>query len=226
MPGGEKAIHEPWRMAMAYLTGHSACGSTESPMDMLKEISVFQKIPADSLRLVGQMIQNRINAPMTSSLGRLFDAVSFLCGLCTDAAYEGQPAMILEQVMGESAFKPVIYEQGFQFDERDMPVKIDLNTLIQSIVRDIQNHVPVNQISRKFHASLVDLFLRLSQIVSKNTGLYTIVLSGGCFQNRYLMTRLAAALEHEGFKVLTHRYVPCNDGGLALGQAVIAACSG
>ncbi|MFC1569174.1 carbamoyltransferase HypF [bacterium] len=225
MPGGSLVIKEPWRMALSYLYSMQDQDrlEIESWGDHLLTLPAFNKISRDKIFTVIQMIHQNINCPFTSSLGRLFDAVSFITGICENTTFEGQPAMLLEQAMQNPYAKDMIYPNAFEFESHKNPIQINPNHLFQCILEDINDKIPVSKISFRFHCSIVDLFVRLSLIVSEKTGIQTIALSGGCFQNRFLLSRLSNVLIKEGLSVISHHHTPCNDGGLSLGQAVIAS---
>jgi len=158
-------------------------------------------------RRVRPMLQRKINVVPTTSVGRLFDAVASITGLAQENQFEGQAAMLLENEIGSFCT-----EEAYPLDGGDWA------PLISEIVRDRQEGVPVASIAARFHNALVNWILE----VASRVGLKDIVLSGGVFQNRYLTERGAAVLESKGFVVHTHRQVPPNDGGIALGQVVMA----
>jgi hydrogenase maturation protein HypF len=165
-----------------------------------------------------QQIDHRVNSPLTSSCGRLFDGVSALLGLCPSVSYEGQAAVELEMIAdpGEHG----VYE--FSLEDQGEKEIIRLKPVIQGILGDRENGTAASVISGKFHNTLVEIGGAVCQKIRGQGGPRKVVLTGGVFQNRLLSERMKAALEKAGFAVLTHRQVPCNDGGLSLGQAVIA----
>jgi hydrogenase maturation protein HypF len=201
LAGGEAAIREPWRLALAALTDAGVA------LDLLGRIEPSRR------DLVRQLMRTR--APLATGAGRWFDAVAALCGVRDAISYEGQAAIELEAIAapGESA--------AYEFEiERSDPFVIDLRPVVRGIVRDLVRVVPAEIISARFHRTLA-LAIRAA---SKLCGIPTVAFSGGCFQNR-LLTQLAKDfLEEDGFSVLLHRRVPPNDGGVALGQAAVAAC--
>ncbi|RLB60683.1 MAG: carbamoyltransferase HypF, partial [Deltaproteobacteria bacterium] len=211
MPGGDLATKEPWRMALSYL--QSIYGEIPG------SVKVFDGIPVNDLRLVAQATMKGINAPLTSSCGRLFDAVAALLGLRQKVSFEGQAAMQLEMVADPNQ----IQSYPYQLSRDDAQILFDPAQLIDAIIKDMIAGRPVVQISGCFHVSLAEMIEEVCAEVRQSTGLSLVVLSGGVFQN-CLLTRMALArLEKSGFKVLTHSLVPPNDGGISLGQAVIAA---
>ena len=164
------------------------------------------------------MMEKQINSPLTSSLGRLFDAVAAITGLRGQVAFEGQAAMELEMILDAA-------ESG-SYDfywEGDGPCRIATVPIIQAVVRDVERGVSPHTISARFHNTLILLFDQLCRHLRSTTGIDRVALSGGVFQNHRLLVGLAAALKASGFDLLTHRLVPTNDGGLSLGQAVVAA---
>jgi hydrogenase maturation protein HypF len=228
MPGGEKVIREPWRMALSYIYTQFS-NQTSSNLknrdffQYIKRLSFLKEIGMDSVRTIVKMIENNLNPVMTSSLGRLFDGVAALIGLRNVVAFEGQAAMELEMAM-DSYFKKRIEEPGYEFEIiQDRGTLIfSPDNVIRQIVDDVSNKVSASQISLKFHIGLVHLFLHGCRIMRERFQLDTVALSGGCFQNRFLLEKLSDLLEADQFKVLSHSQVPANDGGLALGQAAVA----
>ena len=212
MPGGDAAIREPWRMALSYLQDAFGEGFRDLNLPFLKAI--------DSPRqaVISQMIFRRVNSPLTSSLGRLFDGVAAICGIRNQVNFEGQAAIELEMLAADAADSTYEYEwvEGNSF-------KIPTAPIIRGIVKDLGGGGSVADISAKFHRTLVCLFADICAVIRKEQGLDRVVMSGGVFQNAILLTGLAAELEKRGFTVFSHRLVPTNDGGLALGQAVAAA---
>lgn len=211
MPGGDLATRQPWRMALSYLL--STCG--EIPPDT----RVFAGIAEDELHLVARATAKGINAPLTSSCGRLFDAVAALLGLRQQVSFEGQAAMLLEMIADPSQTRSYPYRL---YDEEGQIV-FDPSALIESIISDQRSGLAVAQTAGRFHVSLAEMVERVCARLRQSTGLQQVVLSGGVFQNCLLTGMTLARLEKSGFTVLTHSLVPPNDGGLALGQAVVAA---
>jgi hydrogenase maturation protein HypF len=211
MPGGAAAIKAPWRMALAYL--QHVYGTSAGEM----ELPFLTNLDASQLQIVLQMAAKGINSPRTSSLGRLFDGVAALMGLRREVAFEGQAAMELEMIADDQPHPPYAYQW------REGQVKqISLAPIIRSVVDDIRLGVPAFVISRRFHQTLIALFGDLCMTIADETGLKRVALSGGCFQNRLLLEGLIETLEEQGLTVFSHQQVPTNDGGIALGQAVVA----
>ena len=213
MPGGDAAIKEPWRMAVSYL--HKIYGEDFLNLDL----PLFQKIGKKKIEFILQMIKKGFNSPETSSMGRLFDGVSALLGICDYATYEGQPAIMLEQWAIENQSENIY---NFEWSKKNGIYQIATSVLIKNLVDDLIHGKSPEQISYKFHLTLVKLFTELCQKLKKETGRNRVVLSGGVFQNITLLTGLQNALKKENFLVYSHEIVPTNDGGISLGQAAIA----
>ncbi|HEY1685762.1 MAG TPA: carbamoyltransferase HypF [Tepidisphaeraceae bacterium] len=206
LPGGEQAVRQPWRMAASYLMDAEAhCDAFAS-----------RQSPAN-LRTVEQMIQKKINSPLTSSIGRLFDAVASLCGLRDIVSYEGQAAIELEALATQSDV-PGVYPYEISF-----ATIVDTRPMIQAIAADVDRKADPCCIARKFHSTLVQIIQDICQRLRKVSGLKTVVLSGGVFMNALLSLETERSLSGDGFVVYCHRKVPCNDGGLCLGQLAVAA---
>ncbi len=219
LPGGDAAVRQPNRSALAILFeiwGEAALERTDlAPIESLGETN---------LRLIGSMLTQKINCPTTTSAGRLFDAVAALLDLRQQAAFEGQAAMLLEFIAAEAeeGCYPIdlrTVSGGGPAETSDPVLEIDWEPMIRAILEDVRTGVGPDTVAAKFHNSLVDAI----ESVASRIGESTIALTGGCFQNRYLATRTARRLRSRGFEVLTHRQVPCNDGGISLGQIAVAA---
>jgi len=214
LPGGAAAIREPWRMAASYLAHHYG-------RDFLKfEIPFVRQLEKAKADVVLRMIEQKINSPLTSSCGRLFDAVAALIGIRQQVNYEAQAAIELEMAIAapgsSDAYSFKVLSGG---DGRI----IGTGPLFEAIVGDLERNVPVGEISRKFHEGLINTFVRIAQQLRDEQGFNRVCLSGGTFHNVYLSERLEAYLSEAGFAVFTHHEVPAGDGGLSLGQALIAA---
>jgi hydrogenase maturation protein HypF len=207
-PGGDKANHEPWRMAISYLQKYAGNDMAAMNLPFLHEIDSEKK------NLIIAAIENNINCPMTSSAGRLFDAVAAMTGLCNYTSFHAEAPMRLEDIMDQD-------EKGsymFEINDQVRPGK-----MIREIATDIKNHLPASVISAKFHRTIVEIIIQISEKINRETGLNKVVLSGGSFQNRFIMEESERRLKLMNFAVYTHRDFPSNDGGIALGQLVIAA---
>ncbi len=214
LPGGEAAIREPWRMALSYLA--AAFGPAFD----------FQKIPSlhpmdpKAMGIVVRMMQRGIQSPLTSSLGRLFDGVAALLGVRQQVRFEGQAAMALEMIADENTRETYACPWT-----PEIPIRIPTAPIIEGIVRDLMDKIPSHRISGKFHATVIEMFSRVCRTVAEETDIRRAALSGGVFQNAILLKGLVDALTRCGFEVYTHSQVPANDGGIALGQAVVAAAT-
>jgi hydrogenase maturation protein HypF len=212
MPGGAAAIQNPWRMALSYL--YTFLGRE----GLMRHLPIFAQAREEKVRVILQQIDQKINSPLTSSCGRLFDAVSALLELCLSVSYEGQAAVELEMIA--SPGERGTYE--FFVEEEEGKEIIRLKPMIEGLLRDIEKGTAHPVISGKFHNTLVKIGLSVCQRIKRQGGPKKVALTGGVFQNRLFSEKMRAALEKAGFAVLLHRRVPCNDGGLSLGQAVIA----
>jgi len=182
-------------------------------------IAWLEQMSAAEIKLLRQIWQRGINAPVTSSCGRLFDAVAALCGLRLEVGYEGQAALELEMAITPGSVEP--YPFPVVADEEVL--LLDWQPMLAAIMADLAGQVPVGVISRRFHDGQAHGVLEVCRLLRKRTGLDLVVLSGGVFQNRYLTEAVSDLLVAEGFDLRRHSLVPPNDGGLALGQAEVAA---
>ncbi|WP_319406201.1 carbamoyltransferase HypF [uncultured Desulfosarcina sp.] len=214
MPGSAAAIREPWRMALSHL--RSAFGEDLGAL----VLPLFRSVNQQQMNVILAMMDKQINSPLTSSLGRLFDAVAAIIGLRGKVAFEGQAAMELEMIADDTASGH--YDFSWE-DHGDDPILISNAPIIRGVVRDVNAGLSPATVSGRFHQTLIILFDQLCRHLRTATGIDRVALSGGVFQNHRLLVGLTAALEKSGFDLLTHRLVPANDGGLSLGQAVVAA---
>ncbi len=214
LPGGAAAIREPWRMAMSHLWASFGA-------DLLKlPIPLFRQIPQTRVLTVLQMMERQVNSPLTSSCGRLFDAVAALINLRQEVNYEAQAAIELEMCRDEAAAGQ---PYPFGLSETGDLLQIDSRPLFRAVVKDLLRSAAAGQISQRFHDGLVEVLAAIARILRKRTSLNTVCLSGGTFQNVYLVDSLQHRLQCEGFEVYTHSQVPAGDGGISLGQAIVAA---
>jgi hydrogenase maturation protein HypF len=214
MPGSAAAIREPWRMAVGHL--RSAFGEELGSL----RLPFLRAMDGRRVATIMAMMEKRINSPMTSSLGRLFDAVAAMVGLRGRVAFEGQAAMELEMILDRSESGSYAFSWD---DPGDGPLCIATASIVRGVVRDLTAGLSPATVSARFHNTLIVLFDALCRHLRRITGIDRVALSGGVFQNNRLLTGMIAALEKSGFDLLTHRLVPTNDGGLSLGQAVVAA---
>ncbi len=215
MPGGEAAIKNPYRLAISYL------------YTLLGEFPFFPflaEVDDTELRIIKQQIDRGINSPLTSACGRLFDAVAALIGVRERVTYEAQAAIELEMAVKIQNPKSKIQIRGYPFgvEEGEDGAVIRLRGLFDALLADLRGGVAVGEMAYRFHVTVAEMIEAMCERIAQETGLRTVALSGGCFQNRLLLALVMLRLREVGLRVLLHRQVPCNDGGLSLGQAVIA----
>jgi hydrogenase maturation protein HypF len=206
LPGGEAAIKEPRRCALGLL--YEIFGDSVFGMTKLAPVSTFER---SELAILQTMLRRKLNVPLTSSVGRLFDAVASLTGLRHVAGFEGQAAMDLEFAL-----------DGVEIDEvypmRLVGSFVDWEMMIRALIEEFVGGVAIGKIAAKFHNTLVEMIIELAH----RAGERRVVLSGGCFQNQYLTERAVRRLREEGFAPYWHQRIPPNDDGISLGQAVAA----
>jgi len=212
LPGGAAAIKKPWRMAVSALYDILGERLLET------ELPFLSSIPRSRLKILIDMIEKGVNSPLTSSCGRLFDAVAAVSGVRNYVAYEGQAAVELEAAADEDRHRSYPVEIRTVEDMNEFPTR----PILQAVLEDVMEGLRLEMISATFHNTLVRLFLEAGRRVRASHHLDRVVLSGGCFQNARLLVDLREALEKNGFQVYTQAAVPSNDGGIALGQAMVA----
>jgi hydrogenase maturation protein HypF len=210
LPGGDKAVMEPWRMAVSAL--YSAYGRDFLVMDL----PFLRQIPSADIEALLNVIDKKINSPLTSSAGRLFDAVSAMLGLCLYSSFDAEAAMRLEAALEDT--HPIHEYYPFQIDE-----EISMNSTFMAIADDIIRAASTTLISTRFHNTIVEIICAAAERLRNQTGINKAALSGGVFMNGYLLEKAEIRLTEMGFETLTHSKIPSNDGGLALGQLMIAA---
>jgi hydrogenase maturation protein HypF len=210
MPGGDRAPEEPWRMGLALL--YQAYGKAMTDLNL----PLFGQVDEKKINLVAEAIDKKINCPLTSGAGRLFDAVAAISGVCVNALFHAEAPMKLESVIDPavSGFYP------FNLD-----IDISFLPAIRKICEDVKTGAGAAIIAAKFHNTIAEASLQLVKKIHTETGIRKVVLSGGTFQNKYLLETLENKLANDNFTVFTHSRVPCNDGGIALGQLAVAARS-
>ena len=216
LPGGDQAIREPWRMAASHLID-----AGQEPAALFGD-----RIPDSSMRMIQTMLQRRLNSPLTSSAGRLFDAVASLAGVRDRVSYEGQAAVQLEWLaMQAPAGGAYPFDlEGVREPQTAVPAWIiDTRPMIRAIAQDAIKRCPAPHIARRFHSTLARMGVAVCNRLRETMGVDVVVLSGGVFMNALLATELSDHLAQEGFRVYRHRLVPPNDGGLSLGQLAVAA---
>lgn len=224
MPGNDQAIRQPWRMALSWLDAAFGDRLWSLPIPFVRHLD------RPRAELLLRAARKNFNSPRTSSCGRLFDAVAALTGLRQTVSFEGQAAMEFEMAMGyqlalTEESKTVRPDESVLSSEQSslQPFVVDPLPLVRAVVAEIRAGVPPAIISHRFHVGLVQLLARTVIRVSCQACLREVVLSGGCFQNRFLQGQLTVSLKDAGLKVYSHRTVPANDGGLALGQIMVAS---
>ena len=215
MPGGAAAIKKPYRMALSYL--YTLLGE-DFPLEGLP----FSHLDSVEFEIIRKQLKQKINTPLTSSAGRLFDAVSALAGIRQEIEYEAQAAIELEMIAPDDVNEEEAGEYPFTIAEKEEMKVVRLGELFAALVRDVKNRVPPPTISLKFHNTIAQIIVQMCKIIAEERGLTQVALSGGVFQNRRLLRLTKAMSKRENLKVLTHRLVPTNDGGISLGQAVVA----
>jgi hydrogenase maturation protein HypF len=223
LPGGDQAIKEPRRTALGFLFE----GLGEAAFEM-GDLAPLHACSSAELTSFKRMLARQLNSPLTSSAGRLFDAVASLAGLRQRVRFEGQAAMELEfaiaDVNTDGAYPLPVLESassksaGTNDSTTTRPALLDWSEFLRSLLADLSHKVPPGVISAKFHNALVEGMVS----VARRVGQERVVLSGGCFQNRYLTERTVRRLREEGFCPYWHQRVPPNDGGISLGQIVAA----
>jgi len=212
MPGGETAIRQPWRMACSYL--YKIFGNDFFKLD----IDFVKKIDKNKWKVLRQMIDSKVNCPMTSSAGRLFDAVSALCGIRSEVEYEAQAAIELEKKI--KGHETGAY--GYRIIKKDKQYVVIFDIMFKEIIKDLKAKVDIGTIAQKFHNTIAAVSVDVCKRISRAVKIDAVCLSGGVFQNKYLLGKTVELLRRENFKVYTHKKVPTNDLGISLGQVVIA----
>jgi hydrogenase maturation protein HypF len=208
LPGGDMAVRRPYRIAIAYLLALSPC---------LNFGALFPLVLTNEIEVIESMVAQGLNTPLTSSMGRLFDAVSAMLGLCNETTYEGQAAIALETAAWQSDVNGRYY---FCLEEGQVRVR----HLLEQVVADRLRGAPTRNIARRFHNTIAAMAVSMAEAVRREAGnSLPVALSGGVWQNRLLLEITVPQLRRAGFEVLLHHRVPANDGGLAYGQMAVAA---
>jgi hydrogenase maturation protein HypF len=212
LPGGAQAVKKPYRTTLGYLLALGIPSDSDLP--------VLQYVTGEEQEIILEQVNKSLNAPLTSSLGRLFDAVAALTGVRGVIDYEAQAAIDLETCAAEAPAEAKDYP--FSMVEENGVTIIKLHDLFTAVIKDLHDKMSKEVMAARFHNTIARLILEVCQGISRKTGLKQVALSGGVFQNRLLFRKTVALLESNGFEVYTHHQVPCNDGGISLGQAAIA----
>ena len=206
--GGDMVSKEPWRSAVSYLYHYFG-------EDIFKELNFFtEKIGADKLKMYLQILKSDFNTYNTSSTGRLFDAIASLTGVINKAAYHAEAPMRLESVISENI------AESYNYTINEV---ISFKETFSGIISDLKNNIETSIISAKFHNTIIELIVKVSKKMKQKTGINKVVLSGGTFQNKYLLSNIENKLSENNFQVYTSSQIPSNDGGIALGQLIIGA---
>lgn len=208
VPGGDVAVNEPWRIAVSYLYKYFG----NSLFDL--KIPFIQNGDTEKFMQIIEMIDKKINCPLYASAGRLFDAVSSLLNICTIAGYHAEAPMRLESAISNHTDRKYHIETGNI---------ISFASLFEQLISDLQKNIPVSVISTCFHNSIADLIFRTVKFLHQEYRIKKVVLSGGSFQNKYLLERTINELTKLKFDVYSPVKIPANDGGISLGQLIIAA---
>jgi len=233
LPGGDAAIKRPYRTAVGYvlsllgkdtLKAIIASGAKHPPVAFIGEVSEIE------IGIIKRQIESGLNSPLTSSMGRLFDAVSALMNIRGEIDYEGQAAVELEMA-AYACHCEEHSDETISNDKECYPYRIivdegmrivQLRDLLSAIIEDLEQGISSGRISVRFHNTIARMTDEMCRLIADETGINQVALSGGVFQNRLLLRKTIKLLENSGFQVFTHRQAPCNDGGISLGQAVVA----
>jgi hydrogenase maturation protein HypF len=221
LPGGDAATRKPYRIAIAYILSLLGEGALSQGLPAMEDIG------RGEIEIIRRQIERGLNSPLTSSMGRLFDAISALIGVRGEIDYEGQAAVELEMTAykaGPEPNKGTNYEEGYPYHivQSEGIRIVKLGDLLSAVVEELHQDVSKARISVNFHNTIAQMTNQMCQLINSETGINEVALSGGVFQNRLLLNKTVSLLEKDGFQVFTHKQVPCNDGGISLGQAVIA----
>ncbi len=214
LPGGEAAIREPWKTAVSFVM---AAAAGDKAREYLQRAGFFHKYGKESIEQVMLVARSPEFSPLSSGAGRLFDAVSALIGVCDLNTFEGEAAMALESLTQEG----IAEEYDVEFTLKNEYTVIDYAPTFVGIIDDLDQNVAKEIIATKFHNTVASVVRSMVRRVHDKTGLSVVALSGGTFQNRYLLQRLSSVLYQEGFTVMTNQNVPCNDACISLGQAYL-----
>ena len=207
LPGADSATRNPWRIAVDY---------AESLGLDIADLPFLESLDSQSVSIVRQQVQKKLNAPLTSSMGRLFDAISSLIGIRNQVTYEAQAAIEMEVL----AKKFIAEANPYPFEIEDGIIRV--GELFKHVIQDVRSDHAAGFIGARFHHTVCAMAVDASKCVRQKNGINEVALSGGVWQNQILLDLTRSALLRENFIVYTHRQTPANDGGLALGQAVIA----
>jgi hydrogenase maturation protein HypF len=223
MIGGKQAIYQPWRNTYSQLIN---AFTWEEIKEKYSDLEIIKFLETNNPKLLNQIIEKGINSPLTSSVGRLFDAVAAAIGICREqCSYEGQAAIEMETIADVNILNndEEILNYSFKFKKSDNIYYINTSPTWREILNDIKQHISSSEIAAKFHKSLAITVVTMVQQIRQEHEFHQVALTGGVFQNRILLQQVKKRLEKLEINVLTHSILPTNDGGLSLGQSVIAA---
>jgi len=224
LPGGDAAIKRPRRTAIGYiltLLGENALNAVIASKAKQSQLASIGQVTEVEVEIIKRQIERKINSPLSSSMGRLFDAISALLGIRGEIDYEGQAAVELEMAAYEEDNAHAQESYPYRIVEEGIRI-VRLRDLLSAVIEDLHQGISKERISVKFHNTVAQMINEMCHLIADETGVNQVALSGGVFQNRLLLRKAVSLLESSGFQVFTHRQVPCNDGGISLGQAVIA----
>jgi hydrogenase maturation protein HypF len=213
LPGGDVSVLRPYRMALAHMW---AAGLTWD-----QDLAPVRACPRDEQRVLAHQLETGLGCAPTSSMGRLFDTVAALVDVRQVVAYEAQAAIELEGMSRDAACGTATYQ--FAIDLTQTPAVVDPAPVVAAVIADTRSGVAAGVVGARFHRAVADLIVRLATSVV--TDVPTVALSGGVFQNALLLRLTMCGLQDKGFDVITHRFVPPNDGGIALGQLLVGNSS-
>jgi hydrogenase maturation protein HypF len=213
MAGGDKAILEPWRMALSYLYEYS-----DLPFEVIANYFTSEGTTDEQGKILLKTLEKHLNCVPTSSMGRLFDAVSALVKQCTKISYEGQASMELESLISEDATRD-LYSYDIEISDTFV---LNPKKIIHGILQDVKNNTASGIISVKFHNAIISASIEICDKIRNRFSINKVALSGGVFQNAYLLENIINGLEVKGFLVYSHSVIPSNDGGVSLGQLISA----
>ena len=233
LPGGDAAVKRPRRTAIGYiltLLGENALNTVIASEPKQSRLASIGQVSEVEIEVIKRQVERKINSPLTSSMGRLFDAISALLGIRGEIDYEAQAAVELEMAAHSFVIARGLDEAIAGNNER-YPYRIaaaegirivHLKDLLSAVIEDLRQGVSKGRISVRFHNTVAQMVNEMCHLIADESGVRQVALSGGVFQNRLLLRKTVSLLESSGFRVFNHRQVPCNDGGISLGQVVIA----
>lgn len=218
LPGGDKATENPWRIGVSLI--YEVLGYNDASLDRIVDI-----IPKDrgNIKFILDILDKNINAPICSSIGRIFDGISAILGFTMKRSYEGEAAIYLENLAYKFLENNSLYKEQYRYEIRkyNEMLQIDFKGMIIEILKDIDNKKSKEEIALKFHNTVIDFTINVAIKLREIYRLNNIALSGGVFQNEILLSGISRGLEEKKFNVITHKLIPCNDSGISYGQLLI-----